>query len=225
MIILLTSISILLTCSFLYFTIKEIQEIIFIRKILTNVIGKTKVESINDIIDIKQFLNNNISYNSNLKTQKRPLLRNTATQILKSKYGFCGENARVAIKMFLIGGVIARRIYLYGKKWQHVVIEHQTNKQWYMFDGHLDPETKLKDTQVASIPSEDIAEYPNGYKENPYIDFCRIKLFYAIPPFKFLSMIKLPKSVVYLMESPYLIKSVLSFFLLIISGGILLKLN
>lgn len=206
--------------AFLFFSIKELNEIQYLKKTLLNVIGKTNITSVDDLVKIKNYLNTTIKYNPELRTKKRPLLRHTATQILQSNYGFCGENARVSIKLLLLGGISARRIYLYGIKWGHVVIEQKINGNWYLFDGHYDPKTKLEDHQVGAIQSEALAAYPNQYEDNDYIDFCRVKLFYKITPLRKYAKLKLPSLVVYLFESPNLIKAGCS--ILITFAGILL---
>ena len=213
MIVKISILSICLT-AFFYFLLKEYTEINFLKKILTKIIGKEKIENVEDLIKIKNFLNNTISYNSDLKTKKRPLLRHTSTEILNSGYGFCGENARVAIKLMLLGGIKARRIYLFRKEWQHVLIEHEWKNKWYMFDGHYDKDTLLQDSQVASIPSENIENFPNNYPNNPYLDFCSIKLFQKITLLNPFSKIKIPIVFVYLMESPNLIKTIFAFIVL-----------
>lgn len=215
-------ISILIICSILtiYFLFKELQELSYLKRTLYGIIGKHKISTIDDLIKIKNFLNQHIKYNDDLKSQKRPLLRKTATQTLKTGLGFCGENTRVAIKLFLIGGIKARRIYLYRKIWQHVLLEHKWENSWFMFDGHFDPDTILIDEKVAKIPVENIDEYPNNYPNNPYLYFCRIKVLQKV---KSLSKIKLPISLVYLMESPYLIKSLISFSFTIAISLILLN--
>ena len=194
-----------------YFLLREAQELLFLKSILREILGKTKIDSINDIVKIKNYLQENISYNEILKNKKRPLLRHTASQILKNNYGFCGENARVAIKLFLIGGIKARRIYMFREEWQHVLIEHEYKEKWYMFDGHYDKDTVLSDDNVAKIPTNKIELYPNTYPNNPYLSYCRVKLFY---PHRF-SKIKLPSFVVYIFESPNLIKAVFIIWLTI----------
>lgn len=191
-------------CAFYFY--KEIKEVFIIQKTLKKIINKNKIQTKDDFLKIKNYLQNNISYNPYWKDKKRPLLRHTATQILKTKYGFCGENARVTIKLMLLGGVKARRIYLYRKEWQHVLIEHEFNGNYYMFDGHYDPDALLNDNETTSIPSENISDYPNSYPNNPYLYFCRIKLFNKISFLKPLSKLKLPTWSIYLSESPYLIK-------------------
>jgi len=193
--------------TFCYCIIKEILEVLYLKKVLYKTLDKSRIKSVQDFIKIKTFLNKNISYNTEFKTKKRPILRSTASQTLKSHYGFCGENARVAIKLFFLGGIKARRIYLFRKEWQHVLIEHKYHNNWYMFDGHYDPNSFLKDTDVAKIPSENFTEFPNDFPEHPYIDFCRIKLLYNIKILNSLSKIKLPSFLVYFFESPYFIKA------------------
>lgn len=205
------------TTLFLYFLFKELQELSYLKRTLYDIIGKHKISAIDDLIKIKNFLNQHIKYNDDLKSQKRPLLRNTATQTLKTGFGFCGENARVAIKLFLIGGIKARRIYLFRKVWQHVLVEHKWENNWFMFDGHFDPDTFLKDEQVASIPSESISEFPDTYPNNPYLNFSRVKLFYN--RVNSLSKLKLPISLIYILESPYLIKGIFSFIILSVAAS------
>ncbi|MCO6501334.1 MAG: hypothetical protein J5I47_13295 [Vicingus serpentipes] len=175
---------------------------------MKKIIGQSNITSTDDLINIKNYLNSTISHIQELKEKKRPLLRHTATQIIKSKYGFCGENARVAIKLFLLGGVKANRIYLFRKEWEHVLIEHEMNKKWYMFDGHYDENTLLRDSQVVSILSENINEYPDDYPNNPYLDYCRIKLLRKTPGLALLSKVRLPSLCIYILESPYLIKAI-----------------
>ncbi|MDF1672258.1 MAG: hypothetical protein P1U41_02055 [Vicingaceae bacterium] len=206
-------ISILIICTILtvYFLFKEFQEVSYLKGVLSDIIGKDTISEVNDLIKIKNFLNRNIKYNDKLKSQKRPLLRNTASQTLKTGLGFCGENARLAIKILILGSIKARRIYLFRKVWQHVLVEHSWKGSWFMFDGHYDPDTLLNDHNVTKIRSEKINQYPNDYPNNPYLDFCRIKLFYIIRPLRFMSKIKLPISFVYLMESPLIIKSLICF--------------
>jgi len=201
---------------FIFFLIREFQEILFMRKTLKKILGKVRVETRDDIIRIKNYLNT-IKYNKELRTIKRPLLRHTASHILKHNYGFCGENARVAIKFFLLSGIKATRIYLYGSKWGHVVTEQNFEGNWYLFDGHYDPKTVLSPDHITSILINDLKSYPNDYLENEYLDFCRIKLFYKLNFLKILSKIRLPSSLIYIFESPYLIKASFSFVFSLIS--------
>lgn len=215
-IILLTVLGIL----FFYFIVKEFAEVNFLKKTLFAIICKKKIESREDLIKIKNYLQKNISFDGKLKNKRRPFLRHTATEILRSNYGFCGENSRVAIKLFKIGGVKSNRVYLFRKEWEHVLIEHKMNNEWFMFDGHYDESTILKDKDVATIKTKDISLYPDEYPNNPYLDYCRIKLLYKSKIFKPLSKLRLPSTISYILESPQLILACL--VLLIITGVIIL---
>ena len=200
----------------LYLIIKEIQEVLFLKKTLFSIIGSYRINNIDNLIKIKNYLNITITYDSSKKKAKRPILRHTSKEVLLNKYGFCGENARVAIKLLIIGGLKANRIYLYGEKWGHVVLENKWEKEWYLFDGHYDPLTKMNDSDILNIKSEDLASYPNGYKENNYIDFCRIKQLKKIKILERFSKKRLHILIVYLFESPNLIKLILNLPIMLI---------
>lgn len=206
---------------FFYFISKEVIEVNFLKKTLFTIINKKKIESKEDLIKIKNYLQKSISYDSKLKNRRRPFLRHTATEILRSKYGFCGENSRVAIKLFNIGGMKSNRIYLFRKEWEHVLVEHKINNEWFMFDGHFDEKTRLEDKDVATIKTEEISLYPDEYPNNPYLDYCRIKLLYKSKIFKPLSKLRLPSTFSYILESPQLILACL-LFLLMLTGIIIL---
>ncbi len=193
---------------FLFFREKKI-----LKTALKEIIGCDKIAKLADIIKIKYYLSAKITYSQSDKTAKRPLLRATAVQILKSGKGLCGENSRLAVLLLNYGGVRANRVYLYGKLWQHVVCEFKWGDEYYLFDGHNDPETSLKDELVGKILSSDIDSYPNGYTSNPWIDYCRIKILWQISFLKFISKMRPHLMLVYIFENPYLIKSIFYLFL------------
>lgn len=189
------------------------KERLFLRNKLREINGKVQLDEKADLIALKSFLRANIHYDQSKMDAKRPLLRHTAKQILEMNYGFCGENARVAILMHLYGGRKAHRIYLHGKEWGHVALEHKNQNAWFLFDGHYDPGMELTDEMVFEIPSNQIKSYPNIYKENPYLDFSRIKLFQKIAPLKAFAKLRLPSFLVLIFESPNLLKGIFALFL------------
>lgn len=180
---------------------------------LKEIIGCSRIARLDDIVKIKNYLTTKIQYSLLDKNVKRPLLRATAVQTLKSGKGFCGENSRLAVLLLNYGGVRANRIYLYGELWQHVVCEFKWGDNYYLFDGHNDPETALNDEYIGKILSSDINSYPNGYISNPWVDYCRIKIFRQIYFLRFMSKIRPSTLSVYIFENPYLIKSILFLFL------------
>jgi len=185
----------------LFYILLFIRDKKILKAILEETIGCDKIAKLEDIIKIKNYLIAKISYSQSDKTARRPLLRATAVQTLKSGRGLCGENSRLAVLLLNYGGVRANRVYLYGKLWQHVVCEFKWGKMYYLFDGHNDPETSLKDESVGKILSSDIGSYPNAYSSNPWIDYCRIKVLHQISFFKFLSKIRPQTLFVYIFEN------------------------
>ena len=65
----------------IYYLLKEIEEIIFLKKTLKKIISKNKILEKKDLVKIKNFLNNSISYDSKRKNERRPILRHTASDI------------------------------------------------------------------------------------------------------------------------------------------------
>lgn len=199
------------------FVIQHFREKKRIRALAGQITKQNRITTIQDVIKIKNYLQKTIQYDINEKQKNRPLLRATALQTLKNGIGFCGENARAAILLLRYAGIKANRIYLYGQKWQHVVVEMKWKGQWCLFDGHNDPNMLLSDDMVCKIPSEDIASYPNNYPMNPWLDFCRIKFLRRKPFPKKWSKIRLAGVFVAMLESPNLTKAIFFLFLLFIS--------
>lgn len=199
-----------LTISHFVFYIIEKRKI---SNLTHKLIKKNNIETEQDIISIKKYLLETIHCDVNEKPRHRSLLRATAMQTLKSGHGFCGDNARLAINILHVGGIKANRIYLFGKKWIHIVVEMKLKGQWFLFDGHNDPEMLLTDEMVCKIPSEEIDSYPNNYPMNPWLNFCRIKLLRRKPFPKSWCKIRLASFLILFFENPNLIKAV--FFLLL----------
>ena len=94
--------------------------------------------------------------------------------MLAAGEGFCGENARVAVRLLNLGGIPAHRLYLEGTRWGHVVVEHRWEGRWRLFDAHVDPRTALPDEAVGRIDAEELASFPNRAEENPWKSSYRI---------------------------------------------------
>jgi hypothetical protein len=195
-----------LILSLLYFFL-FFQEQKAIKKTVFRIINAKKITEKKDLVKLKNFLQQHISFEGLDKNAKRPLLRATAVETLKTGKGFCGENTRLAILLLISGGLKANRIYLFGKSWQHVVCEHEWEGQYYLFDGHNDEKMALDDALITQILSKDIKAYPNKYPTNPWQDYARIKLFYKIPFLRKYSKIRLPRFFVLLFENPSLLKA------------------
>lgn len=160
-----------------------------------------------DIVRLKWYLSSHIRYDIKRVNERRPLLRHSAEHILKTGFGFCGENARVAIRLFGTGGVQARRLYLEGKQWQHAVVEHEWEGGWKLFDAHADASSLLPDEEVCRIESSDIRRFPNHEEVNPWLRSYRVKVFHGIRMLQRFEQIRPPGWIAQLAETPALVKA------------------
>ena len=162
-----------------------------------------------DLIQLKRYLSAHIIYDSKRVNEARPLLRHSAAHILKTGFGFCGENARVAIRLLGMGGVRAHRLYLEGPLWQHNVVEHEWEGSWKLFDAHSDPASLLPDEDVGVIESSDLTRFPNGHEGQPWLRSYRIKQFHGVPTLRRYEQTRVPGWVAQLAETPSLVKAML----------------
>jgi hypothetical protein len=178
-----------------------------LRAALDEAITGGRISHRKDLVALKRYLSDRIHFDNSKKNERRPLLRHTAHEILRSGEGFCGENGRVAILLLAKGGVRANRLYLEGKRWGHVAVEHDWAGGYKLFDAHPDPETVLGDEQVGEIPSDAIDRFPNGYDSNPWVGSYRIKVFHELGPLRRWERARPPAWLVRLAESPNLVKA------------------
>jgi len=129
-------------------------------------------------------------------------------ETLASGRGFCGENARVAIRLMAMIGVPSARIYVSGERWPHVLTECRLDGRWWLFDGHNDPETAMTPSEVCTVESPRIERLRNHHP-NPYVGFQRIRLFHRLPVLERLERIRLPQWTILILESPDLAKACL----------------
>ena len=165
-----------------------------------------RVATPEDLLRLKQYLSCAIYPNVDRLNEPRPLLRYSAEEILHNRFGFCGENARVSILLLLLGGVRANRIYMEGKNWGHVAVEHFWQGRWCLFDAHNDPCTILPDASIGAVSSESFEAFPQR-RENPWQRVYRVKLFHRIPMLRALEQMRLPRVIVQTFESPFLLKA------------------
>ena len=186
-----------------------VSEVRFLRRTLRELFPGGRIRAREDLVRLKNHLSDRIRFNPDKKFDRRPLLRETASTTLMRGEGFCGENARVAILLLALGGVRANRLYVVGPKWGHVVVEHEWEKAWKLFDAHADPGTLPADETIGHIDSQDLSEFPNDYRDtNPWTYSYRIKLFRTLPGWlRELSQVRLPSFLVVYAESPQLIRA------------------
>jgi hypothetical protein len=148
----------------------------FLLRVLREVAPAGRITSRDELVSLKRRLSATIRWDEARMHDPRPPLRASARRVLETGEGFCGENARVAVRLLRLGGVDAHRLYLIGVRWGHVVVEHRWEGRWRMFDAHVDPRTQLVDDQVGRIDADDLAAFPNRAPENPWRGSFRIPL-------------------------------------------------
>jgi hypothetical protein len=147
-----------------------------LQALLREIAPTGRFQSRDELVRLKHTLSSAIRWDPARMHDARSLLRASAARTLATGEGFCGENARVAVRILRLGGVPAHRLYLRGARWGHVVVEHRWDGGWRVFDAHDDPRTSLPDESVGRIDAEDLASFPNASAENPWRASHRIPL-------------------------------------------------
>lgn len=195
----------------------------FLKEVLSRVIGANRITARDQLVKLKNHLLEHIQYDMDKRDANRPPLRATARATYQNAYGFCGENARLFIRLLHVGGVRANRVYLEGSGLYHVLLEHEWEGNWYVLDGHNDELITMSDDEVTAIPSSDPTRFPNRYEGNGWERAFRNKQFHQ---FGFKGMAaKRPSSLTSaLMESPHLIMAAIG-VVDIILGAVLVALS
>jgi hypothetical protein len=187
---------------------RYLRERQMLRTMLRGLIEQGRVRSRDDLVRIKRFLTERISYDVSKREDPRPFLRSSAGETLTRGEGFCGESARVAIRLLSLGGLRANRLYLQGPRWSHVIVEHRWEGGWRLFDSHQDPGTLMPDEDVGRIGAVEIARLRNEYRDqNPWLASQRLRL-PRRPFWRRLSQCRPPGFVVAVAESPDLVRAI-----------------
>lgn len=177
-----------------------------------------RITEVEQFIILKEFLSSRISNEGLDSNNKRPFFRNSVLETLALGKGYCGENTRVGVRILNLCGVQANRIYLQGPRWGHVVCEFKWNGERFLLDGHACPQTFMPNEMVCFIKTIEFQKLPNKVEEiNPWIDYCRIKLFYNKPILNRFSKFPLPRPFNELVESPHLLRIALGILIIFIN--------
>jgi hypothetical protein len=144
------------------------RERAFLLEVLREIAPSGRIGTREELVRLKRRLSGAIRWDEARMHDPRPLLRASARRVLETGAGFCGENARVAVRLLRLAGVDAHRLYLVGERWGHVVVEHRWEGGWRLFDAHVDPRTELADADVGRIDTEDLRAFPNRAAGNPW---------------------------------------------------------
>ena len=183
-------------------------ELKYLRAVLRE-LGCPTFKSRDDLVRLRQFLSRRIGYDESKMHARRPLLRASAAEVLRTGYGFCGENCRVAICLLTLGGVRAHRFYVEGPRWGHVLSELCWQGEWFLFDCHRDPGILMSDDMVCRVPSPEITLLKNDdSSHNPWVDYYRVKQLHMLGLAR-PSKMRLPQFLSFTFEFPSLLKSLL----------------
>lgn len=191
----------------------------YLRRVLTSVVPDGAIRERKDLVALQRHLTSAIRFDMARAHERRPLLRQRARETLETGHGFCGENARVAIRLLRLGGVRAHRLYLFGARWGHVVVEHRWDGGWRLFDANDDPATKPAEDALGRIDTADPTAFPNAVAENPWRAAAVAK---ALRPFPRLRRVPPPAPVVALAESPDLVRAAAGLAMVAVGLGLLL---
>lgn len=189
-------------CVYCIFNVyRVVRELRFVRGRLSTVLGRRTIESREDLVTIKNHLTEAIDTDPARRFESRPLLRSSVEETFANGFGFCGENARAAVVLLNAGGVRAQRLYLEGARWGHVVVEHEWNGAFKLFDAHRDPETLMPDELIGRLSSDEYRRLPT-YEQNPWRRAYRLRLLDRWRPTRRFSALRAPRATALLAESP-----------------------
>jgi hypothetical protein len=188
-----------------------------LKNTLNSVVPGGRIRRREDVLAVWHLLRTTVRWDPALQTARRPWLRAPAGQTLRTGRGLCGENARLAVRLLRLGGCRANRLYLFGRRWGHVVVELWWEGGWRLFDAHADDDTLPSADQIGVVPSTEVAGFPNRHIENPWVGAATTKLLRKIP---WLARRRLPGLLVEWAESPHLIRA--SMALLVAGAGLAL---
>lgn len=158
---------------------------------------------------IMRYIKKTLSFEGVNKTAKRPFLRATAVETLKSKKGLCGEFSRVGILLLHFAGIEAQRFYLFGPKWEHVLLNCKIDGKWYLIDNFNEPSVEMKETDIKKVEFPKFELLRNDWSAlNPWTDYQSVRFFHNYSFLRNYRAIIFPHTLVIFFASPYLIKSV-----------------
>jgi hypothetical protein len=199
----------------------HVRENRLLRVILCDLFGDRwngRIESRDQLLVIKRYLGDRIRPGDEPVNKRRPVLRHSAVEILAAERGFCGENARVAIRLLSLGGLRARRIYLWSHLWGHVACEFWWDGTWKLFDSYHEPDFEVSEDAIGLIDSNEFEKYPNQTRENPWVEMHRLKFARGCPVLSHMSRMKLPYPLCGFVESPSMIRCGFSGLLAVLSA-------
>ncbi len=195
----------------------QVEERRVLAETLRGIVTDGRIDSLDDLRALWRYLVAHVRWQP-ARGRRRPLLRTPAASTLRSGIGLCGENARAAVLLLRLGGMRAHRLYLFGPRWGHVVVECLTPDGWRLFDAHADDATLPMAEQIGTLVTTDPARLPNLVAENPWTGAATLKPLRLVNG---LARRHPPDALVAFMESPHLVKAGLGVALALLGAGLL----
>ncbi len=214
---------------FLKYTYNHFSDRAFLVNQTQDIFGKNiaeikKVTEEERVRIIMRYIKNTLSFEGVNKTAKRPFLRATAVETLKSKKGLCGEYSRVGILLLHFASIEAQRFYLFGPQWEHVLLNCKIDGKWYLIDNFDDPSVEMKETDIKKIEFPKFELLKNDWSTlNPWTDYQSVRFFHNYSFLRNYRTIIFPHTFIIFFASPYLVKSVLFVILFLVLTFLRLK--
>lgn len=175
-----------------------------LRGVLALALPGGRVRSRDDVLALWRLVGGRVRWEpARAFEDRRPLLRDPAGTTWARGEGLCGENARLSVRLLRLAGCRAHRLYLFGERWGHVVVELRWDGAWRLFDAHQDAVTLPSDEEVGVLTTEDLARFPNRQVGNRWVAAATVK---ALRGFPLMARRPPPGLVVEVMESPNLLR-------------------
>jgi len=127
-----------------------------------------------------------------------------AWHIWSSRSGTCGDLARLLIVLCSTIGIRARRVYIEGERWGHVVVEVDGFGVPVIADGHADPVTRLTEGEQLTLTAANYVVRPTAQIGNRWIGYGywspRLRWLLPLPCWNRLKRVRPPRWVTLSME-------------------------
>lgn len=137
--ILKIAVNIVIICFLILLFHHFVHEQILLKRYIKKIETETQISKpyhTEDIILIRDFVNDNITHMQSDLVEQRPQIGWTVRKILINQQGLCGEGTRLLFHILRQGGVKSRRFYLHGNQCLHVILEYKnSNENWVLLEA------------------------------------------------------------------------------------------
>ena len=144
------AINIGIICFLILLFLHLFQERILLKRYVNKIENELQISkpyNTEDIILIRDFINDKITHMRPDLVERRPQVGWTVRKILIYQQGLCGEGTRLLYHILRQGGVKSRRFYLHGNQCMHVILEYMNSDQnWILLESINGPGEEFRAT-------------------------------------------------------------------------------